>query len=157
MTSCCQQHPMPWNGVTGAIARCKRVSTACGRKSRSVHVLHWICGVKRKPKAVNKPLHYFIVHGLDKPGSSATVSEFLCIVETGDEAGVSGEGVEYGTMTVAAVMLQQISGQDRELEIDLHMLGTILSQELTAVMEELHCCKPGDGYRPVAWHNVFWN
>src|SRR5262252_8077980 len=75
MTSCCQQHPMPWNGVTGAIARCKRVSTACGRKSRSVPVLHWICGVKRKPKAVNKPLHYFIVHGLDKPGSSATVSK----------------------------------------------------------------------------------
>ena len=71
--------------------------------------------------------------------------EFLCIVETGDEAGVSGEGVEYGTMTVAAVMLQQISGQDRELEIDLHMLGTILSQELTAVMEELHRGKPDDG------------
>jgi len=47
--------------------------------------------------------------------------EFLCIVETGDEAGVSGEGVEYGTMTVAAVMLQQISAQDRELEIDLFM------------------------------------
>src|SRR4029434_8598848 len=76
MTSCCQQHPMPWNGATGAIARCKKVSTACGRKRSSVRVLHWICGVKRKPKAVNKPLHYFIVHGLDKPGSSATVS--LC-------------------------------------------------------------------------------
>ena len=40
-----------------------------------MRVLHWICGVKRKPKAVNKPLHYFIVHGLDKPGSSATVSK----------------------------------------------------------------------------------
>src|SRR5215831_8451071 len=30
MTSCCQPHPMPWNGATDAIARCKRVSTACG-------------------------------------------------------------------------------------------------------------------------------
>jgi hypothetical protein len=30
--------------------------------------------VKLKPKAVNKPLYYFIVHELDKPGSSATVS-----------------------------------------------------------------------------------
>jgi hypothetical protein len=39
-----------------------------------VRVLRWICGVKRKPKAVNKPLPYFIVHELDKPGSSATVS-----------------------------------------------------------------------------------
>ena len=64
--------------------------------------------------------------------------EFLCIAEAGDEAGVSAEGVDYGTMTVAAVMLQQVTAQDRELEIDLHMLGTTLSQELTALLEELH-------------------
>src|SRR2546430_4377729 len=75
MTSCCHPHQMPWSGATGAIARCKRVSTGCGRKSRSVRVLRWICGVKLKPKAVNKPLPYFIVHELDKPGGSATVSE----------------------------------------------------------------------------------
>src|SRR5207249_3838162 len=74
MTSCCHPHQMPWSGATGAIARCKRVSTGCGRKRRSVRVLRWICGVKLKPKAVNKPLPYFIVHELDKPGSSATVS-----------------------------------------------------------------------------------
>src|SRR5438105_15298166 len=65
---------MPWSGATGASARCKRVSTAYGRKRRSGRVLHWICGVKRKPKAVNTPLPYFIVHELDKPGNSATVS-----------------------------------------------------------------------------------
>src|SRR2546428_9408661 len=74
MTSCCHQHPMPWSGATGAIARCKKVSTGCGRKRRSVRVLRWICGVKLKTKAVNKPLPYFILHELDKPGSSATVS-----------------------------------------------------------------------------------
>src|SRR2546426_12286228 len=74
MTSCCHPHQMPWSGATGAIARCKRVSTGCGRKSRSVRVLRWICGVKLKPKAVNKPLPYFIVHELDKPGALATVS-----------------------------------------------------------------------------------
>jgi len=39
-----------------------------------VRVWHWICGVKRKPKAVNKPLHYFILPERDKPGSAATVS-----------------------------------------------------------------------------------
>jgi hypothetical protein len=39
-----------------------------------VRAWRWICGVKPKPKAVNKPLHPFIVHGLAKPGSSATVS-----------------------------------------------------------------------------------
>src|SRR2546429_8954238 len=77
MTSCCHPHQMPWSGATGAIARCKRVSTGCGRKSRSVRVLRWIWGVKLKPKAVNKPLPYFIVHELDKPGGSATVSFIL--------------------------------------------------------------------------------
>jgi len=36
--------------------------------------LRWIGGVQLKPKAVNKLLHSFILHELDKPGSSATVS-----------------------------------------------------------------------------------
>ena len=37
--------------------------------------LHWICGVKLKPKAVSKPLHYFIWPERDKPGVFTTVSE----------------------------------------------------------------------------------
>src|SRR5262249_41882669 len=76
MTSCCPPPRMPWRGVTGAIARCKRVSTGCGRKRRSVRVLRWICGVKPTPQVVNKPWQHFIVHGLAKPGSSATVSYY---------------------------------------------------------------------------------
>jgi len=40
-----------------------------------VRVWRWICGVKPTPKAGNKPWHHCIVHGLDKPGSSATVSK----------------------------------------------------------------------------------
>src|SRR5262245_56374858 len=67
---------MRWSGATGAIARCKRVSTGCGRKRRSARVWRWICGVKPTPKAGNKPWQHFIVHGLAKPGSSATVSYF---------------------------------------------------------------------------------
>ena len=74
-TSCCPPPRMRWSGATGAIARCKRVSTGCGRKRRSVRVLRWICGVKPKPKAVNKPLHHSIVHGLDKPGTSHLLSK----------------------------------------------------------------------------------
>src|SRR2546425_9624119 len=65
---------MRWSGATGAIARCKRVSTGCGRKRRSVPAWPWICGVKPKPKAVNKPSPHSIVHGLDKPGAFTTVS-----------------------------------------------------------------------------------
>src|ERR1700746_1777998 len=74
MTNCCPPPRMRWSGATDAIARCKRVSTGCGRKRRSVRALRWICGVKPKPKAVNKPLQYSIVHGLDKPGVFTTVS-----------------------------------------------------------------------------------
>src|SRR5262249_48782099 len=66
---------MRWSGATGAIARCKRVSTGCGRKRRSVPAWPWICGVKPTPKAVNKPSPHFIVHGLDKPGGFTTVSQ----------------------------------------------------------------------------------
>src|SRR5215510_10935328 len=65
---------MRWSGATGAIARCKRVSTGCGRKRRSVPAWPWICGVKPTPKAVNKPSPHSIVHGLDKPGVFTTVS-----------------------------------------------------------------------------------
>src|SRR5262249_36216753 len=65
---------MRWSGATGAIARCKRVSTGCGRKRRSVPAWPWICGVKPTPKAVNKPSPHSIVHGLDKPGGFTTVS-----------------------------------------------------------------------------------
>src|SRR6266568_9133978 len=66
---------MRWSGATGAIARGKRVSTACGRRRRSVPAWHWICGGKPKPKAVNKPSPHSIVHGLDKPGVFTTVSD----------------------------------------------------------------------------------
>src|SRR5439155_18722080 len=75
MTSCYHRPRMPWSGATGAIARCKNKSTACARKSRSVPVLRWICGVKLKPKAVNTPSHHCIMHGRDKPGVFTTVSK----------------------------------------------------------------------------------
>src|SRR5215475_4152615 len=77
MTSCCPPPRMRWSGATGAIARGKRVSTGCGRTRRSARALRWICGVKPTPKAVSKPWHHFIVHGLDKPGGFTTVSFFF--------------------------------------------------------------------------------
>src|SRR5262249_25481710 len=82
MTSCCPPPRMRWSGAIGAIARCTRVSIGCGRKRRSVPVLRWICGVKPTPKAVNTPWHHCIVHGLDKPGSSATVSKRITFIKT---------------------------------------------------------------------------
>ena len=81
------------------------MSTGCGRKRRSVRALRWICGVKPKPKAGNKPLQHFIVHGLDKPGSFATVS---------NNAGISGGGraltAEYPEETWHQVIAVNLTG-----------------------------------------------
>src|SRR2546426_10436474 len=74
MIRCCPPRPMRWNAAIGAIARCNATSIACARKCRSVHALRWTCGGKPKPKAVNKPSHHSIMHGLDKPGVFTTVS-----------------------------------------------------------------------------------
>src|SRR6516162_9172613 len=98
MTSCCPPPRMRWSGATDAIARCKRVSTGCGRKRRSVRAWRWICGVKPKPKAVNKPLQHSIVHGLDKPGVFTTVSKgrtfLLHYTYAGHSAGVKQQIID---------------------------------------------------------------
>src|SRR5215467_6388817 len=101
---------MPWNGATGAIVRCKRVSTGCGRKRRSAHAWRWICGVKPKPKAVNKPSPHFIVHGLDKPGVFTTVSEILpkigCDAAKTQHASGRGSVDDLGSNQRLAVYIQ---------------------------------------------------
>src|SRR5262245_53826865 len=74
MISCCHRRRMPWSEATGAIARCKNRSIGYALRTRSVHAWRWICGVKPKPKAVNRLSPHFIVHGRAKPGSAATVS-----------------------------------------------------------------------------------
>src|SRR5262252_9562410 len=74
MIGCCPPPRMRWNAVIGATVRCKATSIAYARKRRSGHAWRWICGVKPKPKAVNKPSPHSIVHGLDKPGIFTTVS-----------------------------------------------------------------------------------
>src|SRR5262249_43076019 len=68
---------MPWNGATGAIARCKSRSTACAHKSRFVPAWRWICGGKPTLKAGNKTSPHSIRPGLDKPGDFTTVSVFV--------------------------------------------------------------------------------
>src|SRR5881398_3310284 len=74
MRSCSPRRPMRWNAATGAIARCKATSIVYERKRRSVRALRWTCGVKPRPKGVDKPSYHSIMHGLDKPGVFTTVS-----------------------------------------------------------------------------------
>src|SRR5262252_6458092 len=64
MTSCCPPPRMRWSGATDAIARCKRVSTGCGRKPSSAHAWRWICGVKPKGQGATKPSTPYMRHGL---------------------------------------------------------------------------------------------
>src|SRR5438132_6443295 len=74
MRSCSPRRPRRWNAATGAIARCKATSIVYERKRRSVRALRWTCGVKPRPKGVDKPSYHSIMHGLDKPGVFTTVS-----------------------------------------------------------------------------------
>src|SRR4029453_9556609 len=95
---------MRWSGATGAIARCKSRSTVCARKYRSVPAWPWICGVKPKPKAVNKPSPHSIMHGLDKPGGFTTVSKKVPFIlgTTSSIASISvsaSPGTPYDTST----------------------------------------------------------
>src|SRR4030095_7859481 len=110
---------MPWNGATGAIARCKSRSTACAPKSRFVPAWRWICGVKPKLKAGNKPSPHSIRPGLDKPGDFTTVSIFhlpdadggaVCLVVTFDGGCIGVTAVNrdrFGEPIAADPLLQK--------------------------------------------------
>lgn len=84
-------------------------------------------------------------------------AQILTIADEEVGAGIADEGVDYGLVPMAEVVLSEITTQDLELEIDLQLLGQRLSDDLTELLEKMHVAKPGDGYQPVAWHNVFWN
>jgi len=84
-------------------------------------------------------------------------AQILSIADEADGAGVADEGVDYGLVPIAEVVLKEITAQDLELEVDLQLLGRRLSDDLAELLEKMHGAKPGDGYRLVAWHNVFWN
>jgi hypothetical protein len=91
---------MPWSGVIDAIARCKSRSIACVHKRRFVLAWRWICGVKLKPKVVNKPSHHSIRPELDKPGVFTTVSVFVLAIL---EENISVEATILITVSLFAV------------------------------------------------------
>jgi len=81
---------------------------------------------------------------------------YLTIVDSDQRTEVDSEGVDYGSISVAKIVLGTDSGVDHETILDLHLLGREIGPELTNLMEGLHESKPSEGYRPIAWHNVFW-
>jgi hypothetical protein len=74
-----------------------------------------------------------------------------------EEPGVSAEGTDFGMVTMAEIVLRDGTRPDKETLFDLYRIGKELNPEITQLMEEMHKAKPSDGYRPIAWHNVFWN
>lgn len=84
-------------------------------------------------------------------------STHLCLFDEDreEEGRVADEGVDYGGVSIARVVLQ-LEGEDHSFTLDLRMLGKKLSGELPSILENLHEGKPAFGYRPIAWHNVWW-
>lgn len=85
-------------------------------------------------------------------------SSYLCITDPdSEEASPADEAFDYGSITVARVVLNLEGPPAGETLVDLNRMGMSLSGDLRDVLEHLHTGKPMDGYRPIAWHNVWWN
>lgn len=81
---------------------------------------------------------------------------YLSIIDSDSSTGVEAEAVDFGSVGIAKIVLGSDPGLDKETVLDLHLLGESLGPELTGLMEAMHAGKPRDGFRPIAWHNVFW-
>jgi len=75
------------------------------------------------------------------------------------EGATSGDAefIDYGSIPSARLVDRLTPSVEMEMELDLLLLGRELSPELNGLMEDLHAANVVDGYRPIAWHNVFWN
>src|SRR5262252_9524015 len=115
MTSCCPPPRMRWSGATDAIARCKRVSTGCGRKPSSAHAWRWICGVKPKGQGATKPSTPYMRHGLPEVTRYPCYSLERQVIfkKTGEvrEAGVAGVTSLVPERADAARLLTLVRGQ----------------------------------------------
>ncbi len=81
---------------------------------------------------------------------------FVCVLASEDDSSTSAESFDYGAITMARVVLGATTPTDLELRTDLRVLGSTLGPEIDRILESMHVAKPTDGYRPIAWHNVFW-
>jgi hypothetical protein len=85
-------------------------------------------------------------------------SSYLCITDPdSEEESPANEGFDYGSISVARVVLNLEGPPAGETLVDLNRMGASLSGDLRDMLEHLHADKPTDGYHPIAWHNVWWN
>jgi hypothetical protein len=83
--------------------------------------------------------------------------QFVAITPGEGETSSSAEFVDYGSISSARLRDRLTPSVEAETELDLLLLGRELGHELNGLMEEMHTANTVDGYRPIAWHNVFWN
>ena len=81
---------------------------------------------------------------------------FVCVLASEEDSSTAAESFDYGSITMARVVLGASTTADLELRTDLRLLGSTLGPEISAISELMHSAKPSDGYRPIGWHNVFW-
>ncbi len=85
-------------------------------------------------------------------------ASYLCITDPdSEEETPANESFDYGSITIARVVLNLESPPAGETMVDFNRMGTSLRDDLIGMLEHLHAGKPVDGYRPIAWHNVWWN
>lgn len=73
-----------------------------------------------------------------------------------EDEGVAEEMINFGGVTIAEVVLRSQPEYGYETMLTLVFIGQVLSEQLTSLLEDLHEVKANDGYKPIAWHNVFW-
>lgn len=83
--------------------------------------------------------------------------EFVGITMGEDETSSAAEFIDYGSISSARLIAGLTPSVETEMGLDLLLLGRELGPELNGLMEDLHAANAVDGYRPIAWHNVFWN
>lgn len=85
-------------------------------------------------------------------------SERFIGISTGeDDASITAEFVDFGSIPAARLIAGCEPFSDAEVGLELLLLGRALGPRVERLMEKLHANSPHDGYRPIAWHNVFWN
>lgn len=83
---------------------------------------------------------------------------YLCITDPdSEEESSANEAFDYGSITIARVVLNLEAPPASETLVDLNRMGASLTDDLREMLEHLHEEKPTNGYHPIAWHNVWWN
>jgi len=74
-----------------------------------------------------------------------------------EEPDPSAEAIDYGSISVGRVVLNLTKFIDKETELDFQKLSEEISSEIVTLLESYHQKRSQDGYKPIAWHNVFWD